>query len=52
MQGRTVVHWDKEDCADLGLIKVGFLGLGMMAAISDCLVLIPEPYGDGAVARR
>ena len=28
MPGRTVVQWDKEDCADLGLIKVDLLGLG------------------------
>jgi error-prone DNA polymerase len=48
MPGRTVVQWDKEDCADLGLIKVDFLGLGMMAVISDCLELIPEHYGNSA----
>ena len=33
MPGRTVVQWDKEDCADLGLIKVDLLGLGMMAVL-------------------
>ena len=33
MPGRTVVQWDKEDCADLGIIKVDLLGLGMMAVI-------------------
>src|SRR5271169_3840853 len=31
MPGRVVVQWDKEDCADLGIIKVDLLGLGMMA---------------------
>jgi error-prone DNA polymerase len=46
MPGRTVVQWDKEDCADLGLIKVDLLGLGMMAVMKDCLELIPEHYGD------
>ena len=46
MPGRTVVQWDKEDCADLGIIKVDLLGLGMMAVIKDCLELIPENYGD------
>ena len=46
MPGRTVVQWDKEDCADLGIIKVDLLGLGMMAVIKDCLELIPEHYGD------
>jgi error-prone DNA polymerase len=40
MPGRVVVQWDKEDCADLGLIKVDLLGLGMMAALEDCLRLI------------
>jgi len=46
MPGRTVVQWDKEDCADLGIIKVDLLGLGMMAVIKDCIELIPEHYGD------
>jgi error-prone DNA polymerase len=46
MPGRTVVQWDKEDCSDLGIIKVDLLGLGMMAVIKDCLELIPEHYGD------
>jgi error-prone DNA polymerase len=45
MPGRTVVQWDKEDCADLGIIKVDLLGLGMMAVIEDCLELIPRHYG-------
>jgi error-prone DNA polymerase len=46
MPGRTVVQWDKEDCADLGIIKVDLLGLGMMAVLKDCLDLIPKHYGD------
>ena len=46
MPGRTVVQWDKEDCADLGIIKVDLLGLGMMAVLKDCLELIPKHYGD------
>jgi error-prone DNA polymerase len=46
MHGRTVVQWDKEDCADLGIIKVDLLGLGMMAVLKDCLELIPRHYGD------
>ena len=45
MPGRTVVQWDKEDCADLRIIKVDLLGLGMMAVIEDCLELIPRNYG-------
>jgi error-prone DNA polymerase len=40
MPGRVVVQWDKEDCADLGIIKVDLLGLGMMAALEDALGLL------------
>jgi error-prone DNA polymerase len=46
MPGRTVIQWDKEDCADMGIIKVDLLGLGMMAVLKDCLELIPEHYGE------
>jgi len=44
MPGRTVIQWDKEDCSDLGLIKVDLLGLGMMAVLKDCIELIPTHY--------
>ncbi len=44
MPGRVVVQWDKEDCADLGLIKVDLLGLGMMAVLEDCLKLIGKHW--------
>jgi error-prone DNA polymerase len=44
MPGRVVVQWDKEDCADLGIIKVDLLGLGMMAALEDSLQLIRNHY--------
>jgi error-prone DNA polymerase len=44
MPGRVVVQWDKEDCADMGLIKVDLLGLGMMAALEDSIVLIRDSY--------
>jgi error-prone DNA polymerase len=44
MPGRTVVQWDKEDCADMGIIKVDLLGLGMMAVIQESLVLIKQHY--------
>ena len=46
MPGRVVVQWDKEDCADLGLVKIDLLGLGMMAVLEDCIELIPQHYGD------
>src|SRR5207244_10195552 len=40
MPGRVVVQWDKDDCAEMGLVKVDLLGLGMMAALQDALALI------------
>jgi error-prone DNA polymerase len=46
MPGRVVVQWDKEDCADLGIIKVDLLGLGMMAALEDSITLIRNHYGE------
>jgi error-prone DNA polymerase len=46
MPGRVVVQWDKDDCADLGLIKVDLLGLGMMAVLKDSIGLIQEHYGE------
>ena len=46
MPNRVVVQWDKEDCADMGVIKVDLLGLGMMAVIEETLVLIPRHYGE------
>jgi error-prone DNA polymerase len=46
MPGRVVVQWDKEDCADMGIIKVDLLGLGMMAVLEDCLDLIPKHYNE------
>jgi error-prone DNA polymerase len=46
MAGRTVVQWDKEDCAEMGIVKVDLLGLGMMAVVKDCLDLVPRHYGD------
>jgi error-prone DNA polymerase len=45
MPGRVVLQWDKEDCADMKMIKVDFLGLGTMSAMSDCLDLVPRHYG-------
>ncbi len=46
MPGRVVVQWDKDDCADLGLIKVDLLGLGMMAVLEETLQRIRESYGE------
>jgi error-prone DNA polymerase len=46
MPGRTVIQWDKEDCADMKLIKVDLLGLGMMAVLKECLDVIPAHYNE------
>jgi error-prone DNA polymerase len=44
MPGRVVVQWDKEDCADMGIVKVDLLGLGMMAVLEDSIHLIRDDY--------
>jgi len=46
MPGRNVVQWDKDDCADMHIVKVDLLGLGMMAVLEDSLKLIREHYGE------
>jgi error-prone DNA polymerase len=46
MPGRNVVQWDKDDCADMGIVKVDLLGLGMMAVLEDSLKLIHEHYNE------
>src|SRR5437667_7534234 len=48
MPGRVVVQWDKDDCADMGIIKVDLLGLGMMAVLKDCIEIIRNHYGEQA----
>jgi len=40
MPGRVVVQWDKDDCADMGIVKIDLLGLGMMAALQDAFTTI------------
>jgi error-prone DNA polymerase len=45
MPGRVVVQWDKEDCADMGIVKVDLLGLGMMAVLEESLQIIRQNYG-------
>ena len=46
MPGRVVVQWDKDDCADLGIVKVDLLGLGMMAVLEDSITIIREAWGE------
>ena len=37
MAGRTVVQWDKDDCEDMGIVKIDLLGLGMLAAMEHAI---------------
>ncbi len=46
MPDRVVVQWDKDDCADLGIVKVDLLGLGMMAVLEDTIQIVSERYGE------
>jgi error-prone DNA polymerase len=45
MPGRVVIQWDKDDCADLGIIKVDLLGLGMLQVLQDAVPLIRQHEG-------
>ena len=42
MPDRVVVQWDKDDCEDLGIVKVDLLGLGMMAVLQDTFTLLRD----------
>ncbi|MDA8019229.1 MAG: error-prone DNA polymerase [Thermoanaerobaculia bacterium] len=42
MEGRVVVQWDKDDCADLGIIKVDLLGLGMLNVLEEAAPVIEQ----------
>jgi error-prone DNA polymerase len=45
MPGRTVLQWDKDDCAAVGLVKFDLLGLGMLSALHYAVDLIAEVHG-------
>ncbi|MFD0894060.1 error-prone DNA polymerase [Luteolibacter ambystomatis] len=50
MPGRAVVQWDKDDCEDLGIVKIDLLGLGTLAAMEDIIEIcgkrgVPEVLG-------
>ena len=40
MPDRRIIQWDKEDCADLGMIKIDLLGLGMLNALEECTTIL------------
>ncbi|GAB2912757.1 error-prone DNA polymerase [Rhodococcus aerolatus] len=45
MADRTVLQWDKDDCAAVGLVKFDLLGLGMLSALHHCIDLVAEHEG-------
>jgi error-prone DNA polymerase len=52
MPGRVVVQWDKDDCTEMGLIKVDLLGLGMMAVLQEAIAIVNrQEEGCGPRAR-
>lgn len=46
MENRTVIQWDKDDAAWMGLVKFDLLGLGMLAALQYCFDMIRASTGD------
>ena len=51
MPNRVVVQWDKDDCADMGIIKIDLLGLGMMSVLQDALELVNKSTVGAPAAR-
>lgn len=47
MPDRSVCQWDKDDCENLGIVKVDFLGLGMMAVMQDTIELCRSRHPNG-----
>ncbi len=45
MENRSVLQWDKDDCASIGLVKFDLLGLGMLSALSNAVAFISEHRG-------
>ena len=45
MENRSVLQWDKDDCAAIGLVKFDLLGLGMLSALHYCIDLVAEHKG-------
>ena len=63
MEGRQLVQWDKDSCADAGFLKIDLLGLGMLSAVEECVEQISRrrrepidlsriPLDDAAVYRE
>ncbi|MFN8040665.1 MAG: DNA polymerase III subunit alpha [Acidimicrobiales bacterium] len=45
MEGRSVLQWDKDDCAAVGLVKFDLLGLGMLTALHGAVDLVADAHG-------
>jgi error-prone DNA polymerase len=45
MEGRQMVQWDKDSCADAGFLKIDLLGLGMLSAVERCVDLVASTRG-------
>lgn len=45
MEGRTVLQWDKDDCASIGIVKFDLLGLGMLNALHLTVDYIADAHG-------
>lgn len=45
-ENRTVLQWDKDDCAWMGLVKFDLLGLGMLAALQYTFDLVRDSTGE------
>jgi error-prone DNA polymerase len=45
MEGRQMVQWDKDSCADAGFLKIDLLGLGMLSAVERCVEEIARVHG-------
>jgi error-prone DNA polymerase len=46
MEGRQIVQWDKDSCADAGFLKIDLLGLGMLSAVERCVEMIGQRRGE------
>ncbi len=46
MEGRQMVQWDKDSCADAGFLKIDLLGLGMLSAVERCVEEIASTRGE------
>ncbi|MGH2951720.1 MAG: DNA polymerase III subunit alpha, partial [Solirubrobacterales bacterium] len=46
MEGRQLVQWDKDSCADAGFLKIDVLGLGMLSAVERCVDEVARVRGE------